>query len=453
MTTRLRIAAICCGVVAHFVPMMSMADSTPLAEAMQRGLVGKPASTARMSGARWNREQQAAIEKSESIMRRALQEPGLLAQYLWMRARYAADDDRVFRLVFGQYLSWFQTWIGDYSGARSSFSLAQPAQSDDARSPVDDGFRPRRADAAILELAKSRKAVFFNEAHSAPVTRTLTLQLLADLRAQGFDYFAAETLSASFNAGAQHAYPTARSGFYVDEPICGEMIRTALRLGYHVIAYDAEESAPGARERASAQSLYDQVFRHDPTARLVLNAGFSHIQKTGNYLGGSSMAQEFRRISGIEPLVIEQTMMIEHARAADDHPLYRAVTSAPHLDAPFVFQNASGATWTLKRDRYDVTVFFPRETLIDGRPDWLSLGGARQPFAVSQADCLDRLPCLIEARYAIEGDDAVAADRVAFEHADRSRLYLFPGRYRLSSSDRAGKIIIARDIVIDAADP
>jgi hypothetical protein len=430
-----------------FLSTTVLADA-PLNEAVKRGLVGKPASARQMSAERWNREQRAAFDKSESIMHRALQEPGLLARYAWMRAHYDADDGRIFRMIFGQYLSWFQTWIGDYDGARLSFSLAQPAQADDAPSPLGNGFHPRAAHAAILQLARERKAVFFNESHSAPVTRTLTVELLADLRAQGFDYFAAETLVA---APPLQRYPTARSGFYVDEPIYGEMIRAALRLGFHVIAYDADEGATAARERASAQALYDQVFKRDPAARLVVNAGFSHIQKSGDYFGGASMAEIFHTISGIEPLTVEQTMLIEHPRADDDHPIYRAAIAAAHPEAPFVYANDAGTPWTLKPKQYDVTVFFPPETRSDGRPDWVSLGGARRPVAVTGADCLQRFPCLLEARYATEGDDAVAADRIVLNADARSRLYVFPGDYKLAALDRAGKIIATHDMHVDAA--
>jgi hypothetical protein len=442
-----RVALLACAMLS--VSTTASAD-TPLADAMKRGLIGKPAAPPRMSAARWNREQRAAVDKSEAIMQRALREPGLLAQYEFMRERYQENDDRVFRMIFGQYFSWFQTWIGDYDGARASFSLAQPAQHDDAPSPIDNGFRARPAAAAILELARGRQAVFFNEAHSAPVTRTLTVQLLASLRAQGFDYFAAETLSHDTAATLQHGYPTSRSGFYVNEPICGEMVRAALRLGYHVIAYDADEGATDARERAGAQALYDRVFKRDPKARLVVNAGFSHIQKSGEHVGGASMAEVFAKISGIEPLSIEQTMMIEHARVEDDHPYYRAAIAAAHPDAPFVYENDAGKPWALKPGQYDVSVFFPPETRIEGRPDWLGLTGARRPVSVSGADCLARFPCLIEARYAAEDDDAVAADRIALEADARSRLYLFPGNYRLSSLDRSGKIITTRDVRVEA---
>ncbi len=214
---------------------------------------------------------------------------------------------------------------------------------------------------------------------------------------------------------ATRPYPTARSGFYVNEPICGEMVRAAMRLGFHVIAYDAEEGSTDARERAAAQSLYDQTFKRDPDARLVVNAGFSHIQKSGRHVGGESMAEIFQKLSGIEPLSIEQTMMIEHPRSSDDHPYYRAAIAAAHPDAPFVYVNDAGTPWTLKPRQYEVSVFFPPEKQTDGRPDWISLGGARKSVSVGGADCLGRFPCLIEAHYSAEGEDAVAADRVLLE--------------------------------------
>jgi hypothetical protein len=429
------------GALLYCLAVQTATADSPIMDAAKRGLVGKPESS-RMSSARWNREQQAAIEKSEAIMRRALKEPGLLAQYEMMRARYEADDNRVFRLVFGQYLSWFQTWVGDYDGARASFSIPQPAQPDDAPPPKE--FHARRADEAILDLAHGHKAVFFNESHSAPVTRTLTVALLARLREQGFDYFAAETLSHDF---AAQAYPTARSGFYVNEPICGEMLRAALRLGYHVVAYDVEEGATDTRERAAAQSLYDQTFKRDPAARLVVNAGFSHIQKSGSHVGGPSMAEVFQKISGVEPLSIEQTMMIEHPNSSDNHPYYRTAVAAEQSDAPFVYQDDAGKPWTLKPHQYDVSVFFPPEKHIDGRPDWISIG-ARKPLLLGGPDCLYRFPCLIEARYAAEGADAVAADRVVLEADTVTRLLVYPGMYRVSSFDREGKLIVARDMGI-----
>ncbi|MGH8123584.1 MAG: hypothetical protein ACREPT_12525, partial [Rudaea sp.] len=93
-----------------------------------------------MTPAEWRRQQLAAADKSDEIMHHAQHQSSLLAQYLLMQTSYDANSGRAFRVIFGQYLSWFQTWIGDYDGARKSFSIAQPAQADDAPSPLGGGY-------------------------------------------------------------------------------------------------------------------------------------------------------------------------------------------------------------------------------------------------------------------------------------------------------------------------
>ncbi|WP_347259922.1 hypothetical protein [Rudaea sp.] len=469
-STKMRLLLLC---LLLATPLMAPAQSDPITEAGRRGLLRRGQESPKeheMTPAEWRRRQLAAADKSEEIMRRAQKQPGLLAQYLTMQAEYDENNERAFRLIFGQYLSWFQTWIGDYPGAARSFSIAQPVQPDDAPSPLTSAWHARPAADVILELAKGRKAVFFNEAHSAPLTRTLTVELLARLRAEGFTHFAAETLYLKeAEALRKRGYPTAKAGFYTEEPIYGEMVRAAQKLGYTVVAYDAEDAGVGdARERAGAQSLYDQVFRRDPNARLVVNAGFGHIQKTGVYLGGSSMAKFFAKIANTDPLCIEQTMLIEHARSDQDHPWYTAAMQAAHPAQPFVYVDAGGKPWTLKPGLYDVSVFFPPAVENDGRPTWVGLDGTRLPYPISSDLCRNQFPCMIEARYAGEGEDAIPADRAVLNVIDpnapmsqrvvanhgsaQSRLYLYPGNYRLTAMDGRGRTVSAQSVTI-AANP
>jgi hypothetical protein len=416
-----------------------------------------------ISPAQWRHLQLQAADKSDIIMRDARKQAGLLAQYLYMQSHYDDNRARAFQLIFGQYLSWFQTFIGDYEGAAASFSIAQPPQADDGPSPLTSGYHAKPAADVILGLTKNRKAVFFNEAHSAPITRTLTIELLAKLRAQGFNYFATETLYLADKQLNERGYPTPGSGFYVDEPLLGEMVRTALKLGFKVVAYDVENAGSGdPRELAGAQNLY-HIFKQDAGARLVVNAGFAHIQKSGKYLGGSSVVEFFQKMSGIDPLCVEQTMMIQHARPDQDHPYYTAAINALHPAQPIVFVDGD-KTWTLKPRQYDLSVVFPSTPHNDQRPDWLTLAGMRQPYPVSGDLCRGHFPCLIEARYANEGSDAVAADRVLLNviAADaslservitgpgsaRSRLFLRPGKYRISAIDRSNRTIRASEIVV-----
>jgi hypothetical protein len=415
----------------------------------------------------WQQAQKVAFEKSEKVYAEALKRNGLLAQFKAMRDTYRSDPNRAFRVVFGQYMSWYQSFVGDYPGAHDAYSIRQLPAHDDAPSPLTSGYAAKPAVETIAALAKDRKAVFFNEAHNVPLTRTVTVEILAKLREEGFNYFAAETVYSSDTDLQKRGYPVEKSGFYTMEPISAEMVRTALRLGYKVVGYESEKEGNGdVREYDQAKNLYERTFKADPSARVVVNAGYAHIQENGRYLGGQSMAQHFRKLSGIDPLTVEQTMLIEHPPGTENHPYYHAVVDALKLTAPAVFVDGKGEPWTLKPKAYDVSVFFPTDVIESDRPTWLDLGGLRKPYSVSGSQfCQDQYPCLIEARYADEGDDAIPADRLVLnpvEKAERlqdrlimghgvtqANLYLRPGRYHLTSTNEANRVLYRADATVN----
>ncbi|MBS0432492.1 MAG: hypothetical protein JSS21_08845 [Proteobacteria bacterium] len=416
------------------------------------------------------REQQIqAVDRSEQIMAEAEKRKGILAQYQVMRRAYATSGNPNFRVIFGQYLSWYQTFIGDYPDALQSFAIKEQPQSDDAPMPSQQqGWHPVQARVYLPILAKPYKAVFFNEAHNVPLTRTLTVQLLQALRDEGFNTFAVETLYRGDTDLPKRGYPTAKSGFYTREPIYAEMVRTALKLGYKVVAYEADDQYQGdAREAQQARHLA-RLFKDDPDTRLVVNAGYAHIQKEGKFLGGQSMAEHFIEDSGITPLAIEQTMMISHDGSALDHPYYTAIVQSLDPPQPVVFVDTQGKPWSL-RPGYDVSVLFPATHLSDGRPTWLTLGGLRVPYHFDGSACQNRFPCLIEARYADEGDDAIPADRMVLDViplttvgdiqvttsgsnvTPTGNLYLRPGKYHLRVSDENDNVIAQQSITVQAS--
>lgn len=421
------------------------------------------------TAAQWQARQVEASRQSERIMRDADKRKGLLAQYLVMRYAFEGNKDPAFRLIFGQYVSWYQTFIGDYPDASASFSIKQLPQAGDRPSPLSNPrYHARPALEAIPELARNYRAVFFNEAHNVPLTRTLTVQLLSKLRAEGFNYFAAETLYQSDTGLQSRGYPIKGSGFYTEEPIYAEMVRTALKLGFKVVAYEALSDATGdAREAEQARNIYREVFKKNPTARLVVNAGYAHIQESGSFLGGSTMAEHLHQLSGIDPLTVEQTVLFPHQSADDDYPYYAPVMQQLKPDVPIVFVDNSGKPWAL-REGYDVSVFFPPQKFRRGRPTWLGLDGLREPYFVSGERCDRTFPCLIEARYADEGADAIPADRTVLDPVPLgastiqrvsnglimpvSDLYLRPGKYRLSYSDSNSRPLYQREITVRKAD-
>ena len=417
----------------------------------------------------WRDQQYEASRKSEAIMHEAETRKSLLARYQVMRFTRLRHGDEAFQKIFNQYLSWYQTFIADYPDASATFSIRQGTQADDSSSPLDgSGYTATPAIDAIAELAKTRRAVFFNEAHNVPLTRTLTVELLGKLRAEGFNYFAAETLYQTDNKLQSRGYPIKDSGFYTEEPIYAEMVRTALKLGFKVIAYEATSDATGnAREKEQAENIYRQVFKDDPNARLVLNAGYAHIQKSGKFLGGVSMAEHLRKLTNIEPLSIDQTIFFPHESHADDHPYYETIIKDLQPSTPIVFMDAANKPWSL-RPGYDVSVIFPPQKMVSGRPTWASLDGLRLPYFVSGERCEHAYPCIVEARYLDEGPDAIPADlqvldpmplndaeqdHIRFhQEAPHTVLYLRPGKYRVTYSDQRPHILFQEDIDVASKD-
>jgi len=417
----------------------------------------------------WREQQIEAMNQSDAIMKRAHGRKDLLAQYQVMRRAYASDGKPAFRAIFGQYLSWYQSFIGDYKDAELGFSIEQKALADDAPSPLaQPGWHAVPALDYLPQLAKNYRVVFLNEAHNIALTRTLTVRLLKPLRDEGFNVFAVETLYPNDIAALnKRGYPIAASGFYTREPVYAEMVRTALKLGYKVVAYEADPDHTGnAREAQQAENL-SKILKADPNARIVVNAGYAHIQKTGQFLGAESMAEHFMKDSGITPLSVEQTILIPHQDRGMNHPDYAPIIDNLHPTQPMVFINKDAKPWSL-RPGYDASVIFPQERFAQDRPIWLELWGARVPFIVSGNVCQKHWPCMVAARYADEGDDAIPADRMVLDpvplttindikitQGDYSiptgQLYLRPGhRYRLTITDERGQRIGSQTITVKA---
>ena len=90
-------------------------------------------------------------------------------------------------------------------------------------------------------------------------------------------------------------------------------------------------------------------------------------------------------------------------------------------------------------------MILPPTNLVNGRPDWLALGGERIATPIGLDLQPASLPCVIEARYASESDAAVPADRALVERADiPTVLFLRPGEYRVAAFTGSGRVFGVR---------
>lgn len=365
---------------------------------------------------------------------------------------------------------------------------------------------------AIVGLARGRRIVMVNEAHHDPQTRVLTLELLPRLRALGFTHFAAEAFDERDTDLSKRGYPVSRSGSeYLREPLYGDIVREAIRLGYIIVPYDAN-GTPQEREDGQARNLYERVFATNPEAKLFVHVGYAHIDKRRARLGPvMPMAMKLGKLSGIEPLSIDQTDIreenprsealayhaFEHAlrkfetalqpvqqrpgSGPGDVPQRPAMDTYDRLIAEFhpahaivLLRNADQTPWSARPAVYDLNVIQPPANTASSdysrgpivldiggrkapvlppangghRPDWLTLGGQRIALPIDSGSCGGNYPCLVEAGYAAEPSYAVAADRYVFLQKAKNVLYLQPGSYRLRTVNADGRTLDEHDVQV-----
>jgi hypothetical protein len=334
--------------------------------------------------------------------------------------------------------------VGNYGEALRYADLAYGKHAMGRQAEADElkSYRPVAALDALARAAAAAQVVMINEAHHVPQHRAFTLELLKRLRRQGFTHFAAETLYEADTRLNERGYPTAQTGFYTAEPVHGDLIRSAIRLGYRVVPYEAEGvQNADERERGQARNLIERILKSDQQARILIHAGYDHIDEKGaDRVGAVTMAQRFKEATGIDPFTIDQTEMTEHSAPDYEHPLYRHVQSRWLALRPTVFRNARGRLWALEPDRHDVTLFHPRSRYTNGRPDWLRLGGSRKPYRLPKRVCGAATRCLVSARVAGEAADAIPIDQL--EVARRPATLLLPaGAFSVEVQTPEGKPI------------
>lgn len=397
------------------------------------------------------------------------EQPNDLARYVYL-VKTMPDLPASDRPLAMQMFASTEDELGLYNEAIRDFPLKSHVPADTTLPTVAEWQSADAAD-VITRLATDRRLVLINEAHHDAHTRQLTLALLPRLRALGFNYFAAEALLDKDDQLTKRGYPVTGSGTeYLREPSYGDIVRLALKLGFKVVSYDVDNRTTQERESGQAENLYKKVFSRDPQARLFVHAGYAHIDKAGGRLGNTMpMAMHLAKLTGITPLSIDQTQFREQIPSEPD--AYQNLVKAFKPAGPIVLLNrASNLPWSAHPDLYDLNVILPPSgqgavesgyvqpsTIVHDmvrnlsmlahfvntqRPEWLTLHDERFAYPISTTLCKVSTPCVVDAHYVDESDDAIAADRYTFMQGDTvSKLYLRPGRYRLRAWDIRGRTL------------
>ena len=288
----------------------------------------------------------------------------------------------------------------------------------------------------VIERARNHQIVMVNERHHASSDRLLTMELLAPLAEQGFRYLAIEP-ALNGDPINKRGYPVPQTGFYVNDVVFAEVVRSAIELGYQIIAYEIEPEQRTSTDSASQMNRQDQrewwqakniatkVFDINSEAKLLVHVGYAHLWEFGTD-NWAPMAHYLRQFTGLDPLTIDQTEFSERSKPELEHPLRTRSRELGLLDKDAIVLIDSEGEPVRPHEAVDLAVFGITTRYANGRPTWMSMGGRRQAMNFATPECAARV-CIVEARRAGFADE-VPLDRVEVTSAESTTLYLPAGK-------------------------
>ncbi|MEA1651938.1 hypothetical protein UAJ10_23365 [Nitrospirillum sp. BR 11164] len=300
----------------------------------------------------------------------------------------------------------------------------------------------------LLSRARERRVVMINENHIAPASRAFWLAALPRLRQMGFTHVAMEALSmdgGDVKAGEvrEHWILEGKPVFapYLSEPTFAAVVRTTMALGFDLVPYDDmdvmsndPDLGTASRERVEAARLADSLARMPPDGKLVVLAGWAHVDK-GLHEGVPWMAEAFKQRTGIDPLTVDTTAC-QRPDAASPATTYLNPDGSARITSSHV-------------GRVDLQVHMPQAMGTDPvAAASVSRRALGQPVAIPPALVPKDGDGVVEARKPGQAADTAPYDRLFLRPGEVLPLYLPPGRYVLTLRGDGGGILATAPITV-----
>ena len=361
--------------------------------------------------------------------------------------------------VYYDLLSQSVSFTGDYAAALEYQKLSDTTHLTDVEyrqigKSIQQLKDIKNADAKrfITFIASNYKVIMLNEANNKPIHRAFAYSLLDVLYNRGYRYLAMEML----NPMPDHELTklTYKTGHFATEPVAGELIRQALDLGFTLVSYqDPQGNLHTPTERDSIQALnIAKILKDDPQAKIFVYGSYGNIAEKSISPDFIPMGMAFKRMTGIDPLTIDQTDMTEESNFSFGKAFYDAyVQKFPLTTAsvPLINDEPVNVTGTTL---YDLTVIHPKTTYYFARPTWLTLSHRRQPVSVKTKN---QNIFLVQAYYQFESfgtkpGQVVPADQTYFSYGNGTyTLYLRRGLYILIFRDMQYKTLYTQHLEVN----
>ncbi|WNB18165.1 hypothetical protein [Marivirga arenosa] len=272
---------------------------------------------------------------------------------------------------------------GDYRNAIDKWDSARHSRKTDVSKAeidsINNRYSVKNAKEYILEKAKENQIVIINEAHHNSRHRVFTKSLLSDLYKLGYRNLGLEALNngkALDSALNERGFPIQESGYYVQDPQFGNMVRTALELGFNVFAYENFKGGGQIdREKGQANNIA-QVIKNKPNEKFLIHCGFAHALEGPYPHWGKAMAQRVKDITGIDPYTINQTAYNEKSHPDLNPPILKAIDI--NESSVLIDQNNEAIKYQRGQAYTDLVILHPTTEFINNRPEWLFDNGNQQ---------------------------------------------------------------------------
>ncbi|MEI2737393.1 MAG: hypothetical protein V9F01_01250 [Chitinophagaceae bacterium] len=370
----------------------------------------------------------------------------------WEAKFKKAMGEKSFYVSLSQYLAF----AGDYSMASAYTTKSFDTLSAKAIGIIADTVDQLKniqyvpAKSSVISNAAHYNVIMINESHAKPVHRAFTYSLLEDLYKEGYRYLAME----AFNNYSNKCLDSINvfTGYYIMEPVAGELVRKALLLGYKLISYEdtlASEHTSSQRDSIQAQNLYT-VIKKDPSAKILVHAGYSHVSenKIGDY---TPMALWFKKISRIDPFTIDQTGMTEGSEFEYGRLFYQYFNARFNITSSSIIYQNKRPFNPLEEKGYDVMVMHPATIYQQNRPAWLTLNGERKMTLIQPTE---KMLFFVQAYYEHEYYPdllnflAPADQTYIINREGYYCLYLRKGKYKIVMRDVSYKILALKDMEV-----
>ena len=208
----------------------------------------------------------------------------------------AKEDGYGYQHSYHDLLAILYSRVGRYKEARREAEACGTQFLDNMR------FKNSYKDVKAIPLSEimdstiaNNRVIMMNERHFNPHSRAFVISWLEKCYENGYRYLAAETLFAKDSLlNERRSVLLSETGFYSDEPVYGDMLRTALNLGYTLVPYEGDGFGVD-REVNEAKNLVERIISQDPEAKFLLLGGFGHIaDRNGWYTMGRYFKEQTR---------------------------------------------------------------------------------------------------------------------------------------------------------------